>query len=309
MEYNEIIKNSYYHDNTGMLLKGDCLDIMKNFPNKSINLVIVDFPYNIGTAYKTNLSWDNGLSHEKYIDWCGSVFLETQRVLKDNGSFYWFHNNFETLCDLQQWIKNNTNFNFMQFITWNKRFENGKKKSYLDGYIVEDRLKNYYKMAEYIMFYTFKNFWKIKEVRKKRGIKQISISSEILSRNGNLTGWFSNIETGKYFPTDETIKPITKYLGLKMEDLVHTFNNQKIHHSVWDYDISEKSIHPTQKPVALIENIILHSSNENEIVLDNAAGSCTTAIACKNTNRRWICIEQEEKYCDISVERIKNHIK
>jgi len=42
------------------------------------------------------------------------------------------------------------------------------------------------------------------------------------------------------------------------------------------------------------------------IILDNTAGSCTTAIAAKNTNRKWICIEKEEEYCQKSVERIKN---
>jgi len=71
---------------------------------------------------------------------------------------------------------------------------------------------------------------------------------------------------------------------------------------------TEVGLHPTQKPVALFEYLIKTYTNENEIVLDNVAGSCTTAIAAKNTNRKWICIEKEEKYCDISVERIKNHV-
>ena len=48
-------------------------------------------------------------------------------------------------------------------------------------------------------------------------------------------------------------------------------------------------------------------NKDNEIVLDNACGSGTTAMACMNTNRRWICIEKEEKYCKISKERIEKH--
>lgn len=66
-----------------------------------------------------------------------------------------------------------------------------------------------------------------------------------------------------------------------------------------------KTVHPTQKPVALFEYMIKTYSNENEIVLDNCSGSGTNAIACKNTNRRWICIEKEEKYCEITVKRLK----
>lgn len=57
-----------------------------------------------------------------------------------------------------------------------------------------------------------------------------------------------------------------------------------------------KPVHPTQKPVALFEYLIKTYSNENDLILDNCAGSGTTAVACTNLNRRWVCIEQEEKY-------------
>jgi site-specific DNA-methyltransferase (adenine-specific) len=67
------------------------------------------------------------------------------------------------------------------------------------------------------------------------------------------------------------------------------------------------SIHPTQKPVALFEYLIKTYTNENELVLDNCSGSGTTAIACMNTNRRFICIERDETYHRKSIERINNH--
>ena len=90
-----------------------------------------------------------------------------------------------------------------------------------------------------------------------------------------------------------------------MQDLVHTFNNQKLHHSVWNYEITEKTIHPTQKPLDLIKNIILHSSNEGDLVLDYCAGSGTTGVACINLNRNYILIEKEPKYVNIIRERLK----
>jgi site-specific DNA-methyltransferase (adenine-specific) len=65
------------------------------------------------------------------------------------------------------------------------------------------------------------------------------------------------------------------------------------------------TVHPTQKPVPLFEYLIKTYTSENKIVLDNSAGSCTTAVAAKNTNRKWICIEKEEKYCEISKKRIQ----
>ncbi len=69
----------------------------------------------------------------------------------------------------------------------------------------------------------------------------------------------------------------------------------------------ELGLHPTQKPVALFEYLIKTYTNENDIVLDNTAGSGTTAIAAINLNRRWVCIEKEKEYYDKAIDRITNH--
>lgn len=71
--------------------------------------------------------------------------------------------------------------------------------------------------------------------------------------------------------------------------------------------VRKGSLHPTQKPVELFEYLIKTYSNEGDVVLDNCAGSGTTAIACENTNRKWVCIEKEEKYANLAVERILKH--
>lgn len=66
-------------------------------------------------------------------------------------------------------------------------------------------------------------------------------------------------------------------------------------------------MHPTQKPVALFEYLIKTYTNEGDLVLDNCAGSGTTAIACINSNRRYICIEQNEEYIKRSRRRVQDH--
>lgn len=71
---------------------------------------------------------------------------------------------------------------------------------------------------------------------------------------------------------------------------------------------TDNRFHPTQKPVALFEYLIRTYTNEGETVLDNCAGSGTTAIAAMNTKRKWICMEQDETYFEKSCERIKNHV-
>ena len=72
---------------------------------------------------------------------------------------------------------------------------------------------------------------------------------------------------------------------------------------------SEGKFHPTQKPISLIEYLILTYSNENDIVLDNTFGSCTTGIACINTNRNFIGIENNMDYFNISLKRVEEKRK
>jgi len=68
-------------------------------------------------------------------------------------------------------------------------------------------------------------------------------------------------------------------------------------------------IHPTQKPVALFEYLIRTYTNEGDTVLDNTAGSGTTAIAAENAGRKWICIERDEEYAAKAMERIRKHVE
>ena len=100
-------------------IHGDCLEIMPTLADKSVDLVVADPPYNIGKVRE----WDKWKRKVDYIEWLGSVFLECQRVLKENGSFYFFHNDPEQIAELVIWIRKNTRFVFKQFIVWNKRFD------------------------------------------------------------------------------------------------------------------------------------------------------------------------------------------
>jgi site-specific DNA-methyltransferase (adenine-specific) len=77
--------------------------------------------------------------------------------------------------------------------------------------------------------------------------------------------------------------------------------------SVYKVSRERKSLHPTQKPVALFEYLIKTYTNEGDVVLDNCAGSFTTAIASENLKRNWICIEKEAEYCAIGEKRIKEN--
>lgn len=78
---------------------------------------------------------------------------------------------------------------------------------------------------------------------------------------------------------------------------------------VFSTDTQNSSLHPTQKPVALIEYFIRTYTDEGDTVLDSCCGSGTTGVACINTNRKCILIEKEKYYFDLSKNRIIEHQK
>ena len=89
-----------------------------------------------------------------------------------------------------------------------------------------------------------------------------------------------------------------EYEDLKYPSSVQYFNNRD----------KDRGMHPTQKPVALMEYLIKTYTNEGETVLDFTMGSGTTGVACMNTNRKFIGIERDDKYFDISVKRIRGEL-
>jgi site-specific DNA-methyltransferase (adenine-specific) len=276
---------------------GDCNERLNDVKDKTVQTVCIDPPYNIGKD-----TWDN---IDNYIEWLTEIIKKLETKMKDNGSMFIFHNDMEQIAELMISIKKNTKLKFKQMITWNKRFDDSKKKGYMDGYVVKNDLHNWNKMAEYILYYTFDNTWKFKDARLSKNVSQMTISKEIVSKTGGFTGWYSNIETGKNFPTKDTIVPITKHIGITLEDIIPKFNNLKTHHSVWNYDMAKRNkVHITPKPIDLLENIILHTTDENDTVLDCFAGSGSLGVACKNKNRKCILIEKEEKYYDFIINNL-----
>jgi len=298
------------------ILNEDCLVGMSKIQTKSIDLVLIDPPYNIGKddwdkiGYTAKGYTPKPYDGMNYYDWMESVFSECARVMKDSGSFWFFHNDFQIMAELDRRIETSTDLEQRNFIVWNKLFSGAKQEGFLRGFVQVKGLKKFQKISEYILFYTRKDLHKkLKKRRKELKIKSSDIGQEMKSKNGKYTGWYSNIETGKNYPTEETIKPITKHLGFTIDDLVPKFKNQCTHHSVWEYNFdNNKQGHITPKPIDLLKNIINHCTDEGDVVLDCFGGSGSTAIACIETNRDYILIEKEEEYCKIIEERINESI-
>ena len=320
------------------IICGDCLEVMPQIPDKSINLAILDLPYN--QSYKLNYNhnkqvvpaeWDKIAEYKEFV---ASVFKQCERILKDNGSLYWFHNDFNTIVDVYTWLRDNSRFVFRQFIVWNKKYKGVGNEGYLQGYNEVGSLRGYNRFAEYLLYYTSQDktglsciysndscFKSIREyMRHERSlcdltnkqINQLLGTATLAAHYFNSTQWelptedmYTKLQTTGHFQREyKELRAEYEGLRAEYEGLRYTFNNQKTHHSVWNYPIDKKIGHVTPKPVALVETIIEHSSNEGDTVLDPTAGSGTTAVACKRSNRHYICIEQEQEYVDIANKRL-----
>ena len=116
----------------------DCMDFMKDKPDNYYDLAIVDPPYGIGKA-----DWDKFENDEIYYNFIINMMKELQRIMKDNASIYFFHNDFKKLSHIQVRIEKETNYILRQFIVWNKKFKGSKTEGYLQGYIESNLNRNY----------------------------------------------------------------------------------------------------------------------------------------------------------------------
>ena len=238
------------------LIHGDCLEEMKNIPDKSIDMILCDLPY--GT---TQNKWDSVIPLEP-------LWEQYKRIIKDNGAIVLFA---QTPFDK---VLGASNLKMLKYEwIWEKQqgtgFLNAKKMP----------LK---KHENILVFYKKLPIYNPQMIGNEiRTIKR--------NKNGKTTDNY-----GK-FTYDEQSTYVGRYPT-----------------SILSFDRDKNKLHPTQKPVPLLEYLIKTYTNEGEIILDNTMGSGSTGVACINTNRKFIGIELEEKYFNIAktrIEEAQNSIK
>ncbi|EGI2114748.1 site-specific DNA-methyltransferase [Listeria monocytogenes] len=322
----------------------DCVEGMKLLPDDSVNLIVIDPPYNIGKDKR----WDKWDTVDAYVSFMSEVFKECERVLKPNGSFYWFHNDMTQIRRLMDAIDTNTSFVYKNFIIWNKRYNGSPRKFYFDNVIKTSANRSYRPLTEYCLFYTLQKEEHFNEATKKdnytdlidkllKDIKSTGLSREEVVQLFLQEGRYSTEESARVHASykmgwgngnrfDLMDEKLFDYLGnhinwsfnytflsesyekvrKECERKRYVYNTQKTHHDVWEYEVAPKQGHITPKPVGMIENIIRHSSNEGDIVLDCFIGSGTTAVAATRLNRHFIGFERESEYIEIANKRIDN---
>ena len=117
--------------------------------------------------------------------------------------------------------------------------------------------------------------------------------------------------TGRFRNKKITTKKVFDAYG-DLNNEVDNYNDKYYPSNILEFSNAgnmKGKLHPTQKPIELFEYLIKTYTNEGELVLDNTAGSGTTAIACLKTNRQFIVMEKEQKYYDIILKRVADFNK
>lgn len=289
------------------------LELLDDLDKDIATLVILDLPY-YGVVDE---EWDNAWkSLDDYLDWCKEWFIKSERVLKPNGTLYYFNSQFKVIKAVDTLIEDVTNLKFRQFITIDKGLQSVAGRT-------SEALRTYPNATEYLNFYTFEDFTGndmlsdtisannpiAKYLRNeivRSGVLQSDIRQLFPSCNGNETGALTNWLKGYNCPLKWQYERIKGYLNLngreylrqEYEDLRYPFNSMTGFTNVWHFDFykDKRHSHPTQKPFELIERIVLTSSNEGDLVIDPAMGTGTTYKVCKSHNRNFRGRELNPKY-------------
>ena len=238
------MQNSY-------MLKGDCLKLMRDIADKSIDMILCDLPY--GT---TACKWDTVIPFEP-------LWEQYKRIIKDNGVIALFGAE-----PFSSGLRVSTIKDYKYDWIWKKKRPSNPQLAKVTP------LKSH---EDICIFYTKSKRY------NPQGLIEIPLNKQKLHK-----------------PEPNTLENCVR------KEYVQTHTNYP--DSILNFD-SERGLHPTQKPVALFEYLIKTYTDQGDLVLDNCSGSGTTAIACINTNRNYICMEQDQTYFDKSVERINNHVK
>ena len=224
---------------------GDCLELMRDIPDGSIDMILCDLPY--GT---TKNKWDIVIPFEP-------LWEQYNRVIKDNGAIVLF-SQMPFTVDLVA-------SNYKDF-----RYEWIWEKLLASGHLNANRMPMK-KHENILVFYKKLPTYNPQFTEGKPYVATYSTHS---SNYGKQKDNITTINDGKRYPVD-----------------IIKFNN-------------DRGLHPTQKPVELLEYLIKTYTNEGEIVLDNCMGSGSTCVSCVNTNRHYIGFEKEPKYYDIACKRL-----
>ena len=292
---------------------GDCLIESDKIESGSVDLILTDLPY--GNMNGAGLDgWKNNKTGWDFAIEPKNVYEIANRILRKNGKMVLFSQEPYTSKMINEAIAN-IPLNYRMI--WKKdHFANAliaKKApvSYFEDILVftkEYDIENLHPIRDYAKLIMCFIGLKLKQINTKLGHRKAEHFFYINSTQFELC-------TEQIYDELISVFQIEKMLGYKTyyelkqinQQYENTFNLQegsKFKSNVLEYKKDYEGLHPTQKPVLLLEDLIKTFSNEGNLVVDLTMGSGTTGVACKNTNRSFIGIEKDEAYFKIAEQRI-----
>ena len=290
---------------TNVIYNEDCITGIPNrVPKGSVDLVIADPPYFKVIGEKWDYLWR---TEEEYVKWCETWFKEVYDSLRLGGTFYLF-GYFRTLAYLLP-VLEKIGFKLRQQIILDKGIQAVSGRA-------TKNYKQYPCVTESILFLIkdpipfSRNLLKSRQNSLNLTAKYINEQLGVKSNGGGMWSIYTGKNICEQLPTEEYWNKLQSILQFNYpyEKLKITFNTEMGITDVWrDIDFySERRdrIHPTQKPLNLIERLVKVSSDEGNVVLDPFMGSGTTAVACKKYNRQYIGFEVNKEYYEKSLKRV-----
>lgn len=257
-----VFKKAFFADKSFVLFREDCIELLKQIPENTIDMIFADPPYNLSnggfTVHAGKMvsvhkgDWDKSKGVDQDFEFHTRWIQECYRVLKPNGTI-WISGTYHSIyqCGFALQL---LGYKILNDITWFKP----NASPNLSG--------RYFTASHETLLWARKD------------------------PNGKHTFNYQEMKNGNWHETD-----FIKKDGKQMR-------------SVWALGTprtDEKTFgkHPTQKPLALLERIVLASSNKGDIILDPFTGSSTTGLAAVKHGRKFIGIDLEKEYLDLSKKR------
>lgn len=255
------------------LYNGDCIDVMREFEDKCIDLTVTSPPYDNMRTYEDTCVWD--------FDVFKKVANELYRITKDGGVVVWVVgdatiNGSETGTSFKQALYfKEIGFNLHDTMIW-------KKKAPMPR---DTRIPRYWQAFEYMF------------VLSRGGVKHLNFLREPTLNGGEKRNFYSRNADGSL------------RLDRKDKTSNHIVNDTKPRHNIWEYASQLVKGHPAPFPEQLALDHILSWSNEGDIVLDCFMGSGTTGKMAIKAKRNFIGIEKVDEYFELAKQRIEEENK
>lgn len=295
------------------IIHGDCLNLIKELPTEVVDLVIADPPYFKVVGEKWDYSWR---TIDDYLDWSYEWIKEVSRILRLGGSFYLF-GYIRVLAHIIPKLED-YGLEFKQQIIIDKGMQAVSGRATKNYTIFPNTTESILLIIKDNKKW-LKQFLKEKQREKGWSSKQINDKLGVKSNGGGMWSIYTGKNVCEQFPTKERWSQFQNLFdfSLDYEKVSQTFNPIMGFTNVWtDIDFyKEKRIHPTQKPLKLVQRLIEASSNQKDLVVDPFMGSGTTVVAAKILNRKYIGFEINKDYVNqvrkrlINLENERNLIK